>query len=142
MRIIINNRGLTLVEVLAVIVILGIVSTILMNILVSSSETNNKQLSNNEQLKELSYVLKLLTKDMRRTITYDSKISTFKNEDNSVQYTYSFNNENNTVSRNNEVIATNIKVFTLIDNSNSITFNIENKNGHRISTQLFFRSGD
>jgi len=142
MRILINNRGFTLVEVLAVIVILGIASTILMSILVSSSETNNKQLSNNEQLTELSYVLKLLTKDMRRTVTYDSNNSTFKNEDYSVQYTYSFNNENNTVSRNNEVIATNITIFTLINNSDSITFYIENKNGHRISTQLFFRRGD
>ena len=142
MRILFNNRGFTLVEVLAVIVILGIVSTILMNILVSSSKTNNKQLSNNEQLTELSYVLKLLTKDMRRTITYDPNNLTFKNEDNSVQYTYSFNSVNNTVSRNNEVIATNITSFTLDGNSNSIILNIENKNGHKISTQLFFRRGD
>lgn len=68
MRFIKNNRGFTLVEVLAVILILSIVSTILFSILSSSKETNKKQLENNEQLSELSYVLKLITKDMRKPL--------------------------------------------------------------------------
>ncbi|EON73004.1 PilW family protein [Lysinibacillus sphaericus] len=144
MKILKNNRGLTLVELLAVIVILGIVSTLLMNILVSSSETNKKQLANNQQLTELSYVLKIITKDMRRTTTFDTTDSTFKNNDNTTQYTYLFDMEANTVTRNGEIIAINIDTFSIIPvtNSKSIKFNIESTNGHKITTQLSFRSGD
>ncbi|MGE6514519.1 PilW family protein [Lysinibacillus sphaericus] len=142
MKILKNNRGLTLVELLAVIVILGIVSTLLMNILVSSSETNKKQLANNQQLTELSYVLKIITKDMRRTTTFDTTDSTFKNNDNTTQYTYLFDMEANTVTRNGEIIAINIDTFSIIPVTNSIKFNIESTNGHKITTQLSFRSGD
>ncbi|WP_155590365.1 PilW family protein [Lysinibacillus cavernae] len=137
-----NNRGFTLVEVLAAILILSIVSTILFSILVSSKETNNKQLENNDQLTEMSYVLKLITKDMRKTITYDPTNSTFKNRDGSVQYTYIFDTEKNTINRNNEIIATNIHSFSLTRIGDSISINIESNNEHTISTQLSFRSGD
>lgn len=142
MRFIKNNRGFTLVEVLAVILILSIVSTILFSILSSSKETNKKQLENNEQLSELSYVLKLITKDMRKTITYDPNNSTFKNRDGSIQYTYIFDAEKNTITRNNEVIATHIHSFSLTSIGDSISINIESINEHTISTQLSFRSGD
>lgn len=129
-------------EVLAVILILSIVSTILFSILSSSKETNKKQLENNEQLSELSYVLKLITKDMRKTITYDPNNSTFKNRDGSIQYTYIFDAEKNTITRNNEVIATHIHSFSLTSIGDSISINIESINEHTISTQLSFRSGD
>lgn len=136
-----NSKGLTLVEVLAVIVILSIVSTILMSILVSSNDTNKKQLTKNQQLDELSYVLKIITKDTRRTSEYNKP--TFKTKDGSTQFTYLFDKTSNTITRNGEVIATNIKNFS-INPESSIDFieiEIENNNGHKVTTQLVFRSG-
>ena len=62
-----NQKGLTLVELLAVIVIMSIVFVLICNIQFTSSEQYMVQTEKNNQLTDLSYTLKVLTKDLRKT---------------------------------------------------------------------------
>ena len=66
-RIVIDQRGITLVEILAAVVIIGFLSILILNIQAKSSDQYNNQLSKNQQLNEISYVLKVITKDIRKS---------------------------------------------------------------------------
>lgn len=138
-----NERGFTLVEIMGVVVILGIVTTFLLNILISSNDTNTKQLSTNQQLDEMSYVLKVITKDMRRTTQFKTPPYIFENDDASIQYVYVLDGNGN-ITRNGEIIASNIEEFNIksvVSNRlKGVSIEIKIKNGRSNETELTFRN--
>ncbi|MEG0258628.1 MAG: type II secretion system protein [Lysinibacillus sp.] len=135
-----NNRGMTLIEVLATVVILGIVFSLIFNILISSNDNQIKQTQNNQELNDVTYVLKQVTKDMRKSTSYDKNTQTFIGPS---QYKYLFDPDTNTLQRNNELLSSIIEEFSLtpLNNSKTIIVVIKSTNGHTVSTKLTFRSG-
>lgn len=131
------QHGMTLVEVLAVLVIVSIISVLLFNILGSSTSTHQKQSTKNEELRNASYALKLITKDFRRARNFDESTYTFTIDSQSYVYTIS----NNTITRNGETVATNIESFSLSYVNNILTVNLKSQNGKEISTNLSLRKG-
>lgn len=136
-----NERGLTLIEILAVIVILAIISTILINILFSASKQNVAQTNEAIQTNNAAYVLKQVTKDLRKTheVTTNNNDYIFINSSNtlSVQYSYS----NRTLYRNNAPIAMNIDDFLLEPMGETITISFR-FNGEFYTTTINLRKGD
>jgi len=105
-----QQQGFTLVEVLAVVVIISIISVLLFRILNSSVSTHQKQTTKNRNLQDTSYALKLITKDFRKAQAFDPDSYTFTASDGTTQ---AYALSNNTITRNGEVIATNIEDFEL-----------------------------
>lgn len=69
MRGLTNQKGLTLLEVLAAVTIISIIIVLLYGILFNSKEQYNSQTEKNEQLSDISYALKVITKDIRKSGT-------------------------------------------------------------------------
>lgn len=119
-----NSKGLTLFEVLAVVVILAIVSMLSISIVTSATKQQIEQSTHNRDIKDLSFALKVITKDFRKS---DNLVTEFDDTTplprelhtlllgDEVVSTYRL--ENNQIIRNSngieEVIAYKISDFTI-----------------------------
>lgn len=66
MKINLNQKGFTLVELLATLVILTIISILLFSVINNGKSQFTDQTRTNKELSEVSYALKLMTKDIRQ----------------------------------------------------------------------------
>ncbi|GED19161.1 type II secretion system protein [Kurthia gibsonii] len=161
-----NEKGFTLVEVLAVIVILTIVSAILFNLLTSSNKEYKSQVDDTTNLNELSFIMKEITRDFRKTKIVDIQnyqvvFKTKENNQEKVIATYTYTKTGNTLSKNGAPYQTKIRSFCVqsteepsvgtkdcMNNaagkektSKGIYVNIENINDKRVETTLYSRGG-
>lgn len=70
-----NQQGVSLVEVLGGIVILSFVGILLLSIISSGQKQYTNQSEKNQELKDISYKLKVLTKDIRKAESVKSNAS-------------------------------------------------------------------
>lgn len=166
MRYIQNKKGLTLVEILAVIVILAIVSAILFNLLTSSNKEYKSQVDDTTNLNELSFIMKEITRDFRKTlngavIDSNSNTVTFKTNENGQEKIIAiYTKTGDTLSKNGSPYQTKIRSFCVqstkdpskrttdcpntsktLSTQEGIYINIENTNGKRVETTLYSRGG-
>lgn len=142
-----NNRGFSLVEMLAVLVLISTITLLSINIISSATNQQIKQNNYNRDIQDLSYALKFITKDIRKS---DAISKTEDSTDPNIIYynltlkenmiaTYWL--ENNEIIRStpllNESIALNISEFTI--NSGSISITTLNEN--TVTTDITLRSG-
>ena len=133
-----NQKGLTLVEVMAVIAIMSIIFIMICNIQSTSNDQFTMQTEKNNELTDLSYTLKVITKDMR--------ISGKAPEINGNTYRigseiYVFDAATNSLLRNETVLAQPITVFTIESiTSKKYKISITSPNDH-IDTEIVIRSG-
>ncbi|MFJ7667508.1 type II secretion system protein J [Lysinibacillus sp. NPDC097195] len=145
-----HQHGLTLIEVLAVLVIVSIIAVLLVSILSSSTNNHQKQVTKNKELQDASYALKIITKDFRRAITYEQNnptTGTLLHKDN-VLIVYHLTDKS-TLTRqrkgdgdtamSEEVIATNIIDFPIEKDSNNIIVKLVDKNNVTFETKLTIR---
>ncbi|UPW84301.1 type II secretion system protein [Lysinibacillus sp. Ag94] len=142
-----NERGMTLLEVLAVTVIVTLVSIILMSILTNGKTSSDKQMKSSVQLSDATYILKVVTKDTRKStkiITKDLDDCTeyiLSNNQNNQKYNYNFCRNNQTVERDNEIIAVNVLDFKIKDKRSHIIIDITMPNNKPFSSTIYFRGG-
>lgn len=158
-----NEKGFTLVEVLAIIVILAIVSAILFNLLTSSNKEYKSQVDDTTNLNELSFIMKEITRDFRKTKIVDIQNNqvVFKTtENNQEKVIATYTKTDDTLSKNGAPYQTKIRSFcvqstkepskrtTDCTNTSStpsaqegIYLNIENTNGKIVETTLYSRGG-
>lgn len=160
-----NEKGFTLVEVLAVIVILAIVGAILFNLLTSSNKEYKSQVDDTTNLNELSFIMKEITRDFRKTKIVDIQINqvVFKTKENNQEKVIAtYTKTGDTLSKNGSPYQTKIRSFCvqstkepLKSTSTSdcpstsqtpsaqegIYLNIENTNGKKVETTLYSRGG-
>ncbi|AVK83319.1 hypothetical protein C3943_06940 [Lysinibacillus sp. B2A1] len=136
-----QQQGLTLVEVLAVLVIFSIISVLLMNILGFSTSTYQKQLTKNKELQNTSIVLKLITKDFRKSVKFDEATYTFTTIVDGVKIEQTYVLSDNEITRNGEIIATDMEVFELSnqESSSTLTIRLKSKHDQEIRTELTSR---
>lgn len=137
-----KQQGLTIIELLAVIVIGSIIFTITATILTGSSSEHSKQVSDAEQLGEVTYVLKVITKDMRMSTKIEKSTEKyiFKTKDDSIIATYSFNEATKKITRDDVDIAQMIQLFSIDPQSPKVIITIKALNENEIKTELLFRS--
>lgn len=159
-----NEKGFTLVEVLAVIVILAIVSAILFNLLTSSNKEYKSQVDDTTNLNELSFIMKEITRDFRKTKIVDIQNNqvVFKTKENNQEKVIAtYTKTDDTLSKNGAPYQTKIGSFCVqsteepsvgtqdcMNNaagkektSKGIYVNIKNINGKRVETTLYSRGG-
>ena len=150
-----NEKGITLIEILASIIILSIVSMFVFNIIVSSQNQQKVQQKEQNNLYDLTYTLKLITKDVRMSTSYDDTSKTFLKDDKDKKIkiaTYTFEPATRELKRNgyNEstgaplsstIIAKNISTFDIeyFASTKSIIIDITNNTNQQIKNTLFFR---
>ncbi|MGE7839165.1 PulJ/GspJ family protein [Lysinibacillus sp. NPDC093712] len=138
-----NEKGMTLLEVLAATIIVTIISVFLLSILINSNNTSNKQMKSSMQLTDASYALKVITKDARKSTQLKSSGDeyTLKNDQNSEEYIYKFNREDQILTRNKEVIASNVSNFKIDNMGNYITIEITQPGNKPFLSTIYFRGG-
>ncbi|MBK3493449.1 prepilin-type N-terminal cleavage/methylation domain-containing protein [Viridibacillus sp. YIM B01967] len=132
-----NEKGVTLVEILAAIVLTALVATLIFNVQASSYKQYDKQLDQNQQLNEVSYVLKVITKEMRKTTDITPISDGIKIKD----IEYRFDASTNSITKNTEPFATNIGNFHVKYVDNSWNIKIKNLDGKMVETKIVVRSG-
>ncbi|KGR84813.1 prepilin-type N-terminal cleavage/methylation domain-containing protein [Lysinibacillus odysseyi] len=138
-----DNSGLTLIEILAVVIILSLISIIIMNILTNSSKTHKNQVIENQQLVDVTYLSKVLTKDIRKSTHYE-KLRDYGNfkitsSVTGEEYLYEYNNSTNKVYRNGTLLADHIIEFSV---NESLDIIIASEKGPAIETKLYFRGAN
>lgn len=159
-----NEKGFTLVEVLAVIVILTIVGAILFNLLTSSNKEYKSQVDDTTNLNELSFIMKEITRDFRKTKIVDIQINqvVFKTKENNQEKVIAtYTKTGDTLSKNGSPYQTKIGSFCVQSKKDpsskrtsdcpstsqtqsaqeGIYLNIKNINGKRVETTLYSRGG-
>jgi len=142
-----TEKGITLVELLAAIVLASIVMLLVYSVVMTGTKQYKNQLEKNKQLTDISYTLKMITKDIRKTenpqiITHsDIKL-------NGVNYA----KNGNTITRNGVIIARAIEKFYVDDgygtenyDENKIKWSIEIKSLDQKDikkTEIYLRNGD
>lgn len=133
-----NQKGLTLVEVMAVIAIMSVILIIICSIQWTSNEQYTIQAEKNNQLTDISYTLKVITKDIRK--------SGKAPEINGTTYTigseiYVFDAATNSITRNGSVLVQPITAFTIESiTSNKYKISITSTK-ESIDTEIVIRSG-
>ncbi|MFY3792772.1 PilW family protein [Ureibacillus sp. MALMAid1270] len=135
-----NQRGLTLMEVLAVIIITVIVGSILFNIIIQGNEQYSNQSQANREISDISYGLKVFTKDIRMATKVEFVNSNSIKSTNPAgsidHYVYS----NNTLYKNSSVYLENVAKFQISIEDTTIVVDIKLKTTHdEVSTQLVVR---
>lgn len=148
-----SQKGLTLIELLASIVIFFIVSLLVFNIVYSSTKQNHEQSNEATQINNAAYLLKQITKDIRKTNNVETKLIDaqttyiFKNSNPSqgsspyiAEYMYDVNEK--ALYRNSSVLVNNVENFSLsvidTDDEVEIEFLINGKNH---DTKIALRKG-
>lgn len=139
-----NSNGITLVEILATVVILSMISIFITNLMISSMNENNKQSTESKQITDSSYILKLVTKDLRNTssLTYNVNEYIFLDDSNATIATYTFVPADHSLLRNSTQIANDIENFTFVSNSSYSVRVAFLLNGKDYKTDIAFRKGD
>ncbi|WP_397539478.1 type II secretion system protein J [Rummeliibacillus pycnus] len=142
-----NQRGMTLVEILAAVLLMGLVSVLILNVLVESTNQYKEQLSRDKQLNDASYVLKVITKDMRKSTA--SQINPIADGIEISGNKYQLDQSDFTIKKNNETLINNIDTFTVTKTLNDNEWNIyiKEKSDNRskqteAKTTIVLRSGD
>ena len=138
-----NESGLSLIEVLVTSVLVSIILVLAFSIVVSSQKQNIDQTKEATQINDASYVLKVLTKDVRNTkqvnIVGTTKYELVQHEASKViKYEY----KNNELYRNDQMLANNIEEFliqhVIMDTFLNIAFTMNDQDYH---ASLSYRKG-
>ncbi|MDI2588257.1 prepilin-type N-terminal cleavage/methylation domain-containing protein [Psychrobacillus sp. NEAU-3TGS] len=136
-----NGKGITLVELLAAIVLASIVMLLVYSLLMSGTKQYKNQLEKNNQLTDISYALKMITKDIRKTEN-PQIISNSKIKLDGINYSL----DGNTITRNGVVIASSIKRFQVTSENDKWFIEIESSNRAGVEktekTEVYLRKGD
>lgn len=143
-----TQKGITLVELLAAIVLTSIVMLLVYSVVMTGTKQYNSQLEKNDQLTDISYALKLITKDIRKTEN-PQLISSSEIELNGINYSQN----GSTITRNGVIIARAIEDFIINDDDeeeeedyvkkNKWSIEIKSLNPSKnVKTEIYLRKGD
>ncbi|WP_342534129.1 prepilin-type N-terminal cleavage/methylation domain-containing protein [Lysinibacillus sp. FSL K6-0057] len=138
-----NEAGITLIETVAVTVIIAIVSLLIYSIIHQSQTNFHKQNNVNKDINDAAYALKVITKEIRKnptTVSSDSSSELTINKDvTGKELHFVFNKDKNTINKNNVIFATGIQDFHISLKEQIVTIKITSVHGKTISTELYLR---
>ena len=137
-----NEKGLTLIEVIAYIAILSIVLILSFSIMSNSKAEHEEQYNNIQLLTKNSYVMKQITSDIRESIDLESSSNQIiMQKKNSVETIYRYDEDIFTLYRNDQPIANNLKSFLIKANTNkkSVSVQLTNLRDEQLNTTIYLR---
>lgn|SRR5699024_4318674 len=129
-----NEKGITLVELLAVFVISGIIILLIISIQIYTQKQFQNQSEQALKLTDITIAMKEITKDIR---SQDIKSwDATKIEFSDGKY---YELTGDTLSKNGSPYIYDIEVFRIEINDDEVVIEIESKSGQQIETQLMMR---
>ena len=139
------EKGLTLVEVLAVIIIGSIIMLLILNVHLFSQKQYKSQSEKSRHLYDVTYAAKVITKEIRKAdergiANVDSKRDHIKLTD-SIEYKY--NAVNKTIeNKDGTVFVKDIQLFIVNRSDDRVELKIISKTGEKVETRIVLRKGD
>lgn len=144
-----TQQGISLVEVLATIVILAIVSSLLFSVITDSKKQYSRQTEKNQELANISFVLKIITKEIRKNpddVSVDSFTNTISFGEKGVGTVYKLMDKNlikvNQAANTQTILANNISKFIVEEDPNDndiILIEIIDQNNKSTKTKIIRR---
>ncbi|WP_158231746.1 prepilin-type N-terminal cleavage/methylation domain-containing protein [Sporosarcina sp. P19] len=143
-----DQKGITLVELLAVLVLLSLIGLMIFGVYLSGKKEYDIQKEKTEHQENILYVMKYLTKEIRKENNFrvfDEDVLEIKKEIGTDIY----RRKGTTLFKNDEVLADNIKDFK-VESSDGKALKIEvfsddklnrNKDAKKIETTIVIRKG-
>ncbi|SFQ47932.1 prepilin-type N-terminal cleavage/methylation domain-containing protein [Psychrobacillus psychrotolerans] len=133
-----TEKGITLVELVAALALASIVMLLVYSVLMTGTKQYKNQLEKNNQLTDISYVLKVITRDIRKTenpqLISNSEINLNGNN-------YSKSGDN--ITRNGVVIASSVERFDIKEDDGKWIIEIKSSEQKGIKkTEIYLRTGD
>lgn len=136
-----SEKGLTLVELLAAVVLAALAMAIVYGLLMTGNKQYKNQIEKNNQLTDISYVLKIITKDIRKSVG-PKKIDTNEIDLDGINYLF----DGNAIKRNGVIVASSIDNFHVEVNNNKwiivISSSAKEGIGKTEKTEIILRTGD
>lgn len=138
-----NDKGITLVELLSVIAIGGIVMVLIMSILSNGQKQYSSQTADAEQLNDLRFVAKVITKEIRKADKVEVNPNSLKlGTESPIVFTIA----NGEVLRNGSILATDIAELSFKPPINGllsikIVGSKDNSRNQKLETEIFIREG-
>lgn len=138
-----NQKGITLVELLAAITLLSIVSVLVMSIIIQSQNTYKRNQLTNMTTTEMSLLINTMTRDIRQhpqQVAVVSNVLTISppNEDPIV---YRFDSAQEELKRNNQVVISNVHDFTIAIEEGIMKLELEDSNEKEWTSTIAIRTG-
>lgn len=133
---ILQQEGISLVEVLAILVITSIIFILLYGILSNGQNQYIKQKQANQDQQNISYALKILTKEIRK----NPNSIIVSNENGIIISGVSYQLKDTDLMQDSNVLASDIKEFQVKQNGEAISIKIISSSGEEVSTQIVKRS--
>lgn len=139
-----NDKGLTLIEILAVIIIGSIIMLLISNVHLFSQKQYKSQSEKSRHLYDVTYAAKVITKQIReadeRGIENINSNSSHIKLNNNIEYKY--NSENETIEdKNGTIFIREIAEFIAKRSGNQVEIKITSKTGEKIDTKIVLRKG-
>ncbi|KGR81290.1 prepilin-type N-terminal cleavage/methylation domain-containing protein [Lysinibacillus boronitolerans] len=140
-----NQAGITLIETVAVTVIIAIVSLLIYSIIHQSQTNFHEQNNINKDINDAAYALKVITKEIRKNPTKVSMDSLSESEltinkgVTGKELHFVFDKDKKTINKNNVIFATGIQDFKITLKEQIVTIKITSEHGKTISTELYLR---
>lgn len=138
-----NQKGFSLVEVLAVILISFIVMSLFSGIVVNSVNSHKKQTQDTQQIFDKMYALKIITKDLRKMkspdyLTLDSNDTRafIKPDENEPAVEYFV--DDGKLFKGDSILANRIKSFEITKNGDLVSISLSDEEG-TLTTEIILR---
>lgn len=138
-----NQKGMTLVELLAAITLMSLVSVLLISIIVQSQNAYKRSQLTNLTTTEISYLINSITRDIRQSpenVTVENnKLIILPNDGSTIVYFQEVATLK--VKRNSQDIISQVKDFTVSADGGSIDLEVVDSNSKAWTSTIVIRTG-
>ncbi len=140
-----NEKGLTLVEILAVIIIGSLIMLLISNVHLFGQKQYKSQSEKSRHLYDVTYAAKVITKEIRKAdekgiANVGSKSEHIKLTD-AIEYKYNSANKSIEI-KNGTILVKDIKKFVISRSGSQIDLEIISVTGEKVKTKIVLRKGD
>ncbi|KAA0965336.1 prepilin-type N-terminal cleavage/methylation domain-containing protein [Sporosarcina sp. ANT_H38] len=140
-----NEKGLTLVEILAVLIIGSIIMLLISNVHLFGQKQYKSQSEKSRHLYDVTYAAKVITKEIRKVD--ESGIANVDSKRDHIKLTsvieYKYNSANKSIeNKDGTILVKDIENFVAERLDNQVDLEIISKTGEKVKTKIVLRKGD
>nr|WP_182911258.1 prepilin-type N-terminal cleavage/methylation domain-containing protein [Pseudoalteromonas profundi] len=138
-----NQRGITLVELLAVITLLSLVSLLIIGIIIQAQGTYKRNQVTNFTTTEISLLVNSVTRDIRQFpegVSVSNEMLNIQTSDGEI-ITYKFDSVESSIKRNDNTLLRSVTEFVPILNDGLVTIEIKDNSGKKWTSTIVIRKG-
>lgn len=138
-----NQRGITLVELLAVITLLSVVSLLIIGIIIQAQGTYKKNQVTNFTTTEMSLLVNSITRDIRQFpegVSVSNEMLNIQTSDGEM-ISYKFDSVESNIKRDDNILLRSVTEFVPVLNDGLVTIEIKDNSGKEWKSTIVIRKG-